>query len=123
MARRPGPEIRQGEIYWARVVPPRGEPKRRPVGVLTHTERVLLDEPIACVAITSAPIDSDDPNLVALPWNAQGRVGTGLRRPSWAVPNWLLALRPSDLLEYIGRIPRDKVDAIVRLAADPEEET
>jgi len=114
-------ELRQGQIYWALVTPNRGDRKARPVVIVTETQDIFFDREIVCVAITTSPLSISSPDLVALPWDPHGRAKSGLRRMSWAVCSWLIALKPSELLEQIGWLPDHKTAAILEKLRTPPE--
>lgn len=96
---------RQGDVYWAWVAPLRGKAKRRPVVVVTPTDAILLGREIVCVALTSSPVDPNAAELVQLSWHARGLAPTGLRKPTWAVCNWLVPITESELESRIGFVP------------------
>ena len=116
-----------GGIYHVRDVKPLhgGEPKGRYVVLITDAVDVLLDEPIAAVACTSSAHAEQIAagEAIPLPWHHTGRVASGLRRPTWAVPRWMLLLRPSQLGRQVGHIPSSKLDQIIAaLPEDPGED-
>lgn len=116
--------MKPGEIYHLEAVPslsPGGAPKGRYVVVVTREEDVGLDQPIYVVACSASLMPDQQANAVALPWSRQHCL-TGFRRPCWAVPAWLLRVRPTDLGRFVGRVPSDKLEAIIRLLPpDPQE--
>jgi len=95
-----------------------GDPKGRYVVVVSAD--VFLDQPVFVVACSSTIRPEQEPECVALPWHRQGLARTGFRKPTWAVPRWLLKVRPSDLGRQVGDVPRDKLNAIIAmLPEDP----
>ncbi len=104
MAGQPVP-FEQGMIVWARVQPPRGPAKRRPVLIVTPTDEILLDQPMVAVAITTTFPEPPPASHVPLPWYPTGHPMTGLRRRSAAVCDWLVTFRPSDVEAIGGRVP------------------
>jgi hypothetical protein len=89
-----------GRIVRVVALDPQGKnPKRRPF--------VIVDEsanPLVGVAI-SAEFKPNDPNYVELPWHAQGRVVTKLKKRCAAVCNWIQTFNESEILEYGGVVP------------------
>ena len=97
--------LAQGDIVWARIADPRGNVKRRPVIIVTATDDIILDGPVAAVAITSTVPETLTREYGDLPWSHMGHPATGLRRRSAAVCNWPIQLRPSDVDEVKGFVP------------------
>ena len=117
--------MKPGKIYHLGAVPslsPGGMPKGRYVVIITRQEDIGLDQPIYVVACSASLTPEQQARAVALPWSRQ-HCSTGFRRPCWAVPAWLLRVRPADLGRCIGRIPLDRLEAIVRLLPDDPDET
>jgi mRNA-degrading endonuclease toxin of MazEF toxin-antitoxin module len=87
--------IRQGAIYWIDDCPPLdGETaKRRPVIVLSPKSELQMGGAVAVVACSASVTEGQNPDRIPLP-NLQDnpRAKTGLPRPCWAVPRWLLAV-------------------------------
>lgn len=113
-----------GEIYHLDNVPPphRGKPKGRYVVLVTQSQDVGLDEPVFVVACSASVLrqQQETSDVVALPWDTRGRARTGFRRQTWAIPAWMLKVRPSQLGRRIGRVPNDKLaDILDRLPPDP----
>lgn len=109
--------MKSGEIYHLEEVEPLhgGKPKGRYVVVITNPEEMSLDSPIYVVACSSTvkPAQIDAGEAVELPWSPQGAARTGFRRRTWAVPAWMLKVRPSQLGRCIGRIPATKLQDII----------
>ena len=63
--------------------------KVRPVVVVTPNEAMAEGAPLVGVAITGTP-DPPTGFDVPLPWQAQGRVRTGLDKPNAAVCRWFV---------------------------------
>lgn len=107
-------EWEQGSIVLANVKPPRGEPKARPVLIISQPEDQVLDEEIVGVAISTSDFPDDSSRCVELPWAAQGKVQTGLRKRSVAVCDWLVAFKPSDILDVKGFLPTKHLLAVIQ---------
>ncbi|MCH7547025.1 MAG: hypothetical protein IID30_11560 [Planctomycetes bacterium] len=114
--------MKPGEIYHLEDAKPLhgGKPKGRYVVIVTREDEIVLDNPIFVVACSSSARrgDFDLANLVALPWSKQGPVRTGFRKPTDAIPSWLLRVRPSQLGRKAGTIPKNKLQIIVELLPD-----
>ena len=117
--------MRTGEIYHLDEVPAlhRGRPKGRYVVVVTPEDEMFLDKPIYVVACTTSllPDQMTADDVVPLPWHRDGRAATGFRRRTWALPKWLLKVRPSDLSQQrTGYLYNRALQAIIdRLPQDP----
>ena len=116
--------MRTGEIHHLDNVPALhgGSPKGRYVVVVTPEDEMILDRPIYVVACTaSLRPDAITDSVVLLPWHAEGRVSTGFRRLTYALPEWLLKVRPSDLSQQrSGYLRSRELQAIIdRLPPDP----
>ena len=102
-------------FYLSEVSAPHGgEPKGRCVVVVTAKEDIGLDNPIFVVACT-ASVFPRNREVVDLPWDRRGSARTGFRRPTWAVPAWMLKVRPSQLGAKKGHVPHGKLAAIIEL--------
>jgi len=116
--------MKPGEIYHLEGVPslaPGGVPNGRHVVVVTRAEDIGLNERDYVVACSASLTVEQQAIGVALPWSRQ-HCSTGFRRPCWAAPAWLLRARPADLGRCVGRIPLDRLEAIVRLLPDDPHE-
>jgi hypothetical protein len=120
--------LSQGSIVWAEVADPRGQaPKKRPLVILTHSDEILLDGEIVAAAITTTYAHPVPANYVELPWMSPRHPVTGLGRRSAVVCNWLVKLRPGDVVEIKGRLPRrplleviEKVRALNQRPGSPQ---
>lgn len=123
-----GADVKPGEIYHLHDVEPLhgGTPKGRYVVVVTRSEDLAMDLPLFVVACTASakPDQIDAGRVVPLPWSRQGTAGTGFRRPAWAVPAWLIPVRPSQLGRRVGHIPSTKLQEIIsKLPPDPHSQS
>lgn len=57
------------------------------------------------MAVTTTFRQPAPPGHVELPWDPTGRAGSGLRRRSAAVKNWLVAFEAKDVDGVIGKVP------------------
>ena len=112
--------LAQRDIVWARVADPRGHVKRRPVIIVTATDEIILDGPIAAVAISSTLPETLTREYVDLPWSHLGHPATRLSRRSAAVCNWQVQLRPSDVDEVKGFVPTKTMIGILDRMRDLE---
>ena len=116
--------MKPGEIYHLEEVDPMhgGKPKGRFVIVVTPTEDIAMDLPLYVVACSSSIRDAqiESGRAVELPWSRQGMARTGFRRRTWAVPSWMLRVRPSQLGRRVGHLPSTKLRQIIEnLPPDP----
>jgi hypothetical protein len=117
--------VKPGNIHHLQEVEPLhgGVPKGRYVVVVTRSEDIAMDLPLFVVACTASakPEQIASGQAVPLPWSRQGTAGTGFRRPTWAVPAWLLRVRPSQLGRRVGHVPSNRLQQIIaKLPPDPE---
>lgn len=113
--------MRPGDVFHLSQVPALdgGEPKGRYVIVVTAEEDIGLDKPIYVVACSASVLQTQG-EVVELPWHPLGQARTGFRRQTWAIPIWMLKVRPSQLGDYKGHIPHDKLAVIIdQLPLDP----
>jgi mRNA-degrading endonuclease toxin of MazEF toxin-antitoxin module len=104
MARDAG-RLEQGQIVWAEVLDRAGNPKKRPLVIVTSTDEIVLDTPIVAVAISTTFPDPAPDDHVELPWHSRAHPATRLARRSAAVCTWLVELRSSDIKEVKGFVP------------------
>ncbi len=112
--------LRTGQIYWLDDCPALSghDPKRRPVIVVSPDSILKANAPrVLVVAISTSATESTAPDRIALP-NAQQNPGcsTGLPKPCWAVPAWLLPIEASRLYVqsgYLSAATRHKLLAAV----------
>ena len=112
MAEPPPEKLQQGTIVWAEVSH-RGIKKKRPLVVITDTEEIVMDCEICAVAITTTYEDPPPDTHIELPWYRQRHPMTGLSRRSAAVCDWLVSLRPGDVIEVKGQVPSKKLLDII----------
>ena len=99
-------DLEQGAIVWARVADPRSRIKTRPLIILTSKDEFFLDEPVAAVAVTTTFAEPPASGTVPLPWHPRGQTLTGLTRRSAAVCQWVIRLRPSEVIDVCGIVPK-----------------
>jgi mRNA-degrading endonuclease toxin of MazEF toxin-antitoxin module len=112
MALQRAPRI--GDIYWLdNCEPIRGEKaKTRPVVLLTSPEAEAAMGGIFAVACTSSSYQADT-FTIELPSHPEGRVRSGLRKKTWAVPQWAVLVRRESLGNYAGYISGALLDKVV----------
>lgn len=106
-------QLKQGTIGWAEVPDPQGDIKQRPVVIVTESDEIVLDEPILAVAVTTTFPNPPTREYVELPWFRLGHPATNLSKRSAAVCNWLVSLRPSDLISVRGYVPTKYLREII----------
>jgi mRNA-degrading endonuclease toxin of MazEF toxin-antitoxin module len=106
--------LRQGSVVRALVNDPRGgNPKLRPLVVLSPTRDIADNRPLVAVAITSQFSDPLAADEVALPYHPGGRSGSGLTRPCVAKCSWLVVLRLGDVQAQKGYLSTERLAAIL----------
>lgn len=107
--------LRQGSVIQAKVHDPQGgNPKLRPLVVVTPTAEIVASAPLVAVAVTgtfSAPLAGDE---VALPFHPGGLAKSGLRKPCVAKCSWLVTLQAEDVLEIRGFLANERIAAILQ---------
>jgi hypothetical protein len=95
------PKPERGRIVRVEIPDPQGaNPKRRPVVIVDCSS-----QPFVGVAITGTFQQSDKASFVALPWQAQGRTETRLKKPCVTMCGWLVQFDESQIVEYMGFVP------------------
>jgi len=100
-----------------------GPLKDRRVVIVTETAEIILTNPIYVVACTSSLKPEQKGEAVALPWHPRrGVSSTGFTKETWAVPKWLDEVLPTELRDYQGYVPADKLRQIIAmLPSDPSD--
>jgi len=98
-------EFQQGQVCSALISPGRGNPKLRPVILVTPTPEIAAGEPIVAIAVSTTFTEPLSPDQIELPWERNGRCITGLSKRSVAVCTWLMKIRASDIREIRGCVP------------------
>jgi hypothetical protein len=65
-------ELRQGSIVRATIPDRRGNPKNRPLVIITATDEIIFDEPIVGLAITTTFPDPPGKYDIPIPWSSHG---------------------------------------------------
>src|SRR5687767_14148346 len=101
-----------GEIIWAAVRDKNGHLKDRPLVVLAVHHRMLT-----CCAITTQDITPRPGYYFRMPWDSEGRSQTGLRRPCYAVANWIEEIKEGDVRKTCGSLPMKQLAKLLDLVA------
>lgn len=97
-------DLKQGRIVYTVVFDPRGgNPKRRPVILLTPPDQVPAGEPLIGVAVSTQPQDPLPNECVRLPSNSRKQGSSRLPERCAAVCNWAVTFHPESI-ETIGGI-------------------
>lgn len=108
------PQVLQGSIIRATVTDTRGgNPKPRPLVVITGNTELSQSDAVLAVAITG---EFDDPPLadeILLPWHPQGNCRTRLKKRSVAKCSWVREIRKADVLEVRGHCPEAELERIL----------
>ena len=107
-------ELRIGDLYWLEDCAPfQGDhAKTRPVVVITSPEAEGALGGIIVVACTSSSYPADT-TAIELPSHPEGRVRSGLRKKTWAIPRWTVMVRREQLKTYAGYISGKLLDQVV----------
>jgi mRNA-degrading endonuclease toxin of MazEF toxin-antitoxin module len=103
--------------------PQGGNPKVRPLVIVTPTAEISNTTPLVAVAITSEFSQPEADDEVAMPFDPRGRVGSGLKVPCVAKCRWQCILTTSEIIERKGYISTDKLTEILNKLADIEAES
>jgi mRNA-degrading endonuclease toxin of MazEF toxin-antitoxin module len=115
------PKLEQGRIVRVEICDPSGRnPKRRPVVIVHPTEKIKPDEPIYCVAITGEIPKKVPDNCILLPYQLGGHPRTGLRKRCAALCSWVVKITEDEIVEYLGIVPKSRLDAILAEVAITE---
>jgi mRNA-degrading endonuclease toxin of MazEF toxin-antitoxin module len=96
--------LKQGSIIRARVTPPRGSEKVRPVLIISPDEVIQQCPEIIGLAISGSfrePLTSEQ---FMLPWSRHQRAGTGLCKPSVVNCDWPVKVLRSNVIEVMGEL-------------------
>ena len=97
--------VRQGATAWAALIPPKGKKVvNRPCVIITPDELIATSEVIQVIGISHS-FRPDDPDMVLLPWHADGKCSSGLIMPSAAMICWVCSVKKVDL-KIQGNIPK-----------------
>ncbi|MCH7751880.1 MAG: type II toxin-antitoxin system PemK/MazF family toxin [Planctomycetes bacterium] len=106
--------IFQGCIVRAEVRDPQGgNPKIRPLVIVTATEEITACDTVVGTAITSVfsePLQVDE---VALPWHASGFARTSLTKPCVAKCSWLCEIAKGRIIETKGSVLSAQMKEII----------
>jgi hypothetical protein len=115
-----------GSVVWAELEDANGFRKLRPAVVLTATADIAAGKPVRLAAITTRLLTPLPADFVLLPWNAQGKARSGLRRRCAAVASWQVVIPVGDVRQVVGFLPPavfgdllGKAAAALHLAAPP----
>ena len=101
--------IRQGVIVWATVYDPRGgNPKKRPVIVLT-ADREIRDDGVFVGIVCSnsaANVVPRPDHYIEIPFQRDGACRTRLRKPTVAIVGWYAEVP-------VSSVPREDVGGVV----------
>lgn len=114
-----------GSVVWAKVPDANRHEKLRPAVIVSPTKDIGPEKPIRLVAVTtrlSEPLPEDH---VLLPWDAQGKARSGLRRKCAAVASWRITVSAKEILSVVGllspAIMAQLLATISRQFVEPEE--
>jgi mRNA-degrading endonuclease toxin of MazEF toxin-antitoxin module len=109
----------QGRIILAEVLDPQNRnPKKRHLVIVSRNDQIEAGKPFWCVAITGTLPRKLTNEFVLLPFQRSGRSLTGLTKRCAAMCSWRLEIDESQVIRYVGRVPDDKLDAIIQAIED-----
>jgi hypothetical protein len=76
--------FRQGDIVWAPVTPDAGPVKPRRAIILTPTAEIEATGSAVVIGVTGSFQKADVSRYFSVPWNIDGNVTTGFKKPSAA---------------------------------------
>lgn len=107
--------LKQGSVIRAWIEDPQGgNPKPRPLVVVTPTDDIRQSAVLVAVAITgrfSDPLADDE---VPLPYHPAGKANSGLRKPCVAKCSWMAITRLEDVLEVKGFLNTERLTVILQ---------
>jgi hypothetical protein len=110
-----GKAIRFGSLIWAEVSSPKdGTTKRRPILIVSTNSDIAAGRSIVGVAISTTLLDYPSTKYFDMPWSADGKCTTGLRRHCAAVLNWLIIVDVTKIESIAGHLPREKLEELSR---------
>lgn len=106
--------LSQGRIVWATVPDPRGgNPKSRPVVVLTATADIDPAGDVQVAAVTTMIGQAPFSETVELPFAAGGHPQTKLKKQCEVVCSWVLSVPVASLTDSGGFVPSDLLAEIL----------
>jgi hypothetical protein len=108
--------IQQGSIVRASVPDANGFVKSRPLLIISPTNEIIPDKPVAALAITTTFPDPPRENEVPLPWSRAGYPSTGLRKRSAVVCSWRVSIQPSQVEAVYGYLPMVHLIRVLEVA-------
>jgi hypothetical protein len=119
----PVKKLCQGRAIWAVISRNGVNPKRRPGIILTDAREIEAGKPIYIVVTSTDMTPSrgtTEADIIALPFDPQGRIAPGFREPCAAICDWIEEVDPAMILERGGILPRRFLEAIVKRRAEIE---
>jgi mRNA-degrading endonuclease toxin of MazEF toxin-antitoxin module len=108
--------MQQGTIVIASVPDPAGgNPKERPLVVISSTVDVEAGKPVVAAAISTQFAEPLAPTEVRLPFHPKGSARTGLTKPCVAKCNWLCTLQQSAVRATRGYVSGKVLKSILSI--------
>jgi hypothetical protein len=101
--------LSSGRLVWAEIPDKNGYIKKRPAIVLRVSpdgQRVVV---VACTTKCAEPLHAD---LEPLPWNADGKSATRLKKPTAAVCSWIAEVEVSAVVAH-GEVSAERLRAVL----------
>ncbi|NQU22646.1 MAG: type II toxin-antitoxin system PemK/MazF family toxin [Candidatus Nealsonbacteria bacterium] len=109
-------QLSQGQVVDVYTADPRGQnAKRRPMVILTGTDELVEAEEFVVAAISTRFDEPLPADCVRVPWSSDGRVKSGLRKPSVVKCRWLASVKREDIVATRGHLPSATICEILRV--------
>jgi len=110
--------LRQGQIVRATIADPQGgNPKRRPVVIVSETAAIVAGGEVVVIAITTQVGSFPAEVSVALPWHRGGHPRTTLTQRGEAICTWQTGVPVDDVEAPVGRVPVPEMSRIMEILA------
>ncbi|GMV98066.1 MAG: hypothetical protein AMXMBFR83_24190 [Phycisphaerae bacterium] len=109
--------LQQGSIVRASVPDANGFIKSRPLLIISPTDEIVQNRPVAALAITTTFPDPPRADEVPIPWSRVGYPSTGLRKRSAVVCSWRVNIEPSQVEAVHGYLPTVYMTKVMETAS------
>lgn len=110
------PHLHQGRLIRARIFDPHGgNPKVRPLLVISPTVDLARASSVVGVAVTGEFNEPPDWDEVLLPWQRDGKGRSQLSKACVAKCSWQREVSIADIVDYKGTVPQAEMEAIIAI--------
>jgi hypothetical protein len=103
--------LKRGSIVWAAVADQRGFVKSRPLVILSIGNE--SDPSMVCSCVTTRQRKPRPTTYVRIPWDKRGTSASGLTEPSFAVADWLVVVRKSEVRLECGELVGKSLTSLI----------